>query len=731
MSRFHTAPLLLCAATLAVSGCASTPTPARPAPPAAAVTAAPPLPVPPLARRELVSDELFGTVVADPYRWLEDVTDPRVRGWVDGQDAAARARLERMPGRDQLADRFRELFYVDSYGVPVERGGRYFFRRTHADREKAIVYWQQGLGGEPRVLLDPNGWSEDGTVSLGVWVPSHDGTKVVYARRENAADEATLYVLDVDRGTTSEVDVIPGGKYAYPSWTPDGRGFYYEFLPTDPSIPVDARPGYTEVRYHALGTDPKADPLVRPRTGDPSTFLSQSLSRDGRWLFAYVQRGWNENDVWVRDLKNPAQKDFRLLVEGRDATYSVEAFKDRFYVLTDEGAPTRRVFRVDPARPARAQWQEVVPADPKATLEQAYVVGGRLVLSYLRDASSEVRLADLDGGRMKAVELPGIGSIAGVGGRADSDELFFSFNSFTTPPRVYRASVKEGRAELWRQVELPIRAEDFVVEQVFYPSKDGTRVSLFLVHHKDVKPSGDVPTLLYGYGGFNVSLTPGFRSSIFPWLEAGGLYAVANLRGGGEYGKSWHDAGKGANKQNVFDDFAAAAEYLHSSGWTRPDKLAIYGGSNGGLLVGAAMTQRPELFGAVVCAVPLLDMVRYHLFGSGRTWIPEYGTAEREEDFRVLHAYSPYHHVQEGVQYPSLLMLAADSDDRVDPMHARKFVAAVQGAGGHAVLRVERNAGHGGADLVRQAIDQSADMYAFLFDRLGVAQPESLSAGAR
>lgn len=673
---------------------------------------------PPVARRGEVVDTLHGETVADPYRWLEDVSQPEARAWMDAQDEVARTALAAIPERARLAQRFRELFYVDSVSPPLRRSGRFFFTRTHADREKAVVYWKQGESGEERVLLDPNGWSEDGTVSLGRWSPSWDGKKVVFARKENAADEATLHVLDVDFGEVSQVDVLPGGKYASPSWTPDNRAFYYEFLPSDPSIPVDERPGYTELRLHVLGTDPKTDPLVHPRTGDPSTFLGGDLSRDGRWLFVYVQRGWNENDVWMKDLKEGG--DFRLLAKGQGAQYSLVAWQDHLYVVTDEGAPKRRVFKVSALAPARENWKEIVPEDPEATLDAMSIVGGRLVLSYLRNASSELLVRDLDGKNPRPVELPGIGSVGWVAGEPDLDDAFFTFSSFTTPGQVYRTGVKAGGTRLWAKVDLPIDADRYEVEQVFFPSKDGTRVSMFLVHRKGLAKDGNNPTLLYGYGGFDVSLTPSFRASIYPWLEAGGVYAVANLRGGGEYGKAWHDAGKGARKQNVFDDFEAAARFLASEGWTRPEKLAIYGGSNGGLLVGAAMTQHPELYGAVICAVPLLDMVRYHLFGSGRTWIPEYGTAENPEDFKTLHAYSPYHRVQEGAAYPPLLMLSADSDDRVDPLHARKFVAAVQHAGGSALLRVERNAGHGGADQVRQAIESQADLYAFLFQTLGV-----------
>ncbi|MRI88554.1 S9 family peptidase [Aggregicoccus sp. 17bor-14] len=678
---------------------------------------------PPTRRVEQV-DTLHGQQVADPYRWLEDEKSPEVQAWMKAQDTFARERLSQLPGRDALARRFTQLFYVESVTPPVKRGNRYFYLRTHKDREKAVLYVREGEAGAERVLLDPNAWSKDGTVSLGEWVPSEDGTKLAFAQKPNAADEAVLHVLDVASGTWSEQDVIEGAKYASPSWTPDGRAFYYEWLPVDPAIPVDARPGYTELRRHVLGQDPKQDAVVHPRTGDPGTFLEADLSRDGQYLLVNILRGWSENDVYM---KRPQDKAWRLLVKGQGAKYQVQAWQGQLYILTDEGAPKQRLFRVSAKSPARAAWKEIVPEDPKASLQSFSIVGGRLVLEYLKNVASELRVAGLDGAGVRALQLPGLGATAGVSGQEDQPELFYGYSSFTTPRQVYRTRVDRAEAPvLWAKVELPLDANAYTAEQVFYESKDGTQVPMFLVYKKGLRKDGNAPTLLYGYGGFDVSLTPGFKSSIIPWLDAGGLYAVANLRGGGEFGAEWHEAGRREHKQNVFDDFIAAGEYLVKQGYTRPQRLAINGGSNGGLLVAAAMVQRPDLFGAVVCAVPLIDMLRYHLFGSGRTWIPEYGTAERAEDFAFLRAYSPYQQVKEGTQYPALLMLSADHDDRVDPLHARKFVAAIQSSPGNtapALLRIERNAGHGGADQVNKAIASSADMFAFLFDTFGVTVP--------
>lgn len=676
---------------------------------------------PPPTRREEVTETLFGEKVTDSYRWLEDEKSPEVQQWMAAEDKCARQALSRMPNRDVLQKRFKQLYYVDSVSAPVKRGNRYFYVRTHADKEKAIVYWREGEKGEEKVLLDPNKWSAEGTISLGTWVPSWDGKKVVFTRKPNAADEATLYVLDVD--SNKESDEITGAKYASPDWLPDNSGFYYEWLPTDANIPVAERPGYTELRLHNLGADPKTDALVHEKTGDPSTFLEGQLSRDGKYLFVYVIRGWSENDVYLQ--KVGKQKDFTLLVKGKDAQYGVDAWKDQFYIVTDEGAPKQHVFKVSAAKPERKNWKEIVKEDKDATLDGMNIVGGMLSLSYLKDASTEIRLTSLDGKPARKVQLPlDIGVASNLIGLQDQDEAFYSFSSFTLPRQVYKTSISKGGQELWAKVELPIDPTPYTVTLVRYPSKakDGAMIPMFLVHRKDVQKNGENPVLLYGYGGFNISMQPYFKASIYPWLEAGGIYAVALLRGGGEYGKEWHDAGKREHKQNVFDDFAGAAEFLAKEKYSRAEKIAINGGSNGGLLVGTAMVQHPELYGGVVCQVPLLDMIRYTKFGSGKTWIPEYGSADVEADFKFISAYSPYQHIKDGTTYPPLLMMSADHDDRVDPMHARKFVAAIQHASPKtpALLRIETNAGHGGADQVKKSIDASADAYAFMFQILGM-----------
>jgi prolyl oligopeptidase len=681
-----------------------------------AAEAAPPLAYPP-SRTVEEKDVLHGVTVEDPYRWLEDEKSPEVQAWMRAQDGLTRQRLAALPGRDALAARFKELFYIDSVSAPQHRGARYFFTRRFATKEKSVVYWKEGGDGSEKVLLDPNTWSADGSASLGRWVVSWDGNSVAYQKRINNSDEATLYVMDVATGKVSETDVIEGAKYASPSWTPDGTAFYYTWLPVDPKIPVADRPGYAEVRMHRIGTVPKTDALVKGKTGDPTTFQGVDLTRDGRFLFHVVYHGWTSQDVWFRDLgRKPApDADFRPLAVGIKAHFDLDGFGRRIFVKTDEGAPKGRVFLVDPEKPERAAWKEIVPERKDATLDGVGILGGKLALNYLKDASSFLEVRETDGKLVRDVPLPGIGTAGGPFGRDDEDEAYFSFTSYTTPTAIYRTSMKTGATSLHFQVKVPADTTPYTVSQVFYPSKDGTRVSMFIVHRKDFKRDGFSRGLLEGYGGFQVALTPAFDSSIFPWLERGGIYAVPNLRGGSEYGETWHEAGMLLKKQNVFDDFIAAAAYLEKEKWTSADRLVLRGGSNGGLLLGALITQRPELFRVALCGVPLLDMVRYHLFGSGKTWISEYGSAADPAQFNALYAYSPYHHVKAGTKYPSVLLLSADSDDRVDPMHARKFAAALQraSAGGPVLLRIEQHAGHGGADLVKAAVAERADEYAF------------------
>ncbi len=668
----------------------------------------------PDARREAVSDTIFDKAVADPYRWLEDGKSDETRAWMKEEDDAARAVLQKLPERDAIAARLKEVYYVDSLGVPGHRGNRYFVTWKKAEDEKAIVYVRDGKNGKDRVLLNPNEWSADGSSSLGSTAATHDGRYMAYTVKANNSDEATMYVIDVATGKKLEKDVIPGAKYASASWTPSGDGFYYTWLPTDPALTPAERPGYAEVRFHKLGTDPATDAVVRGRTNDATTFLHGWLSWDGNYLFHELAHGWASEQVFVKDLRKK-EVGWTELAPGQKAHYDVEEYKDQLYVATDEGAPHQRVFRVDVKNLDRDAWKEIIPEPKDESIRSVAIRGGKLTVTYLKNAFGRLELRALDGKIERDVTLPGIGSVTGVSGLPDDDESWFSYTSFTDTWQSFALLPKTGKTSIYSTVKVPFDATPYMTTQVFYPSKDGTKISMFIVHRKDLAKGKPQRTLLYGYGGFQSTETPSFNSGIIPWLERGGIYAVANLRGGSEYGEEWHQNGMLEKKQNVFDDFIGAGEFLIREGYTDSSRLVISGGSNGGLLVGAAMTQRPELFAAVLCGVPLLDMVRYHRFGSGKTWVSEYGSAEDASQFKALFAYSPYHHVVNGTRYPALLVLSADSDDRVDPMHARKFVAQIQAAseGGPALLRIEKNSGHGGADLRKAEVEKGADRWAF------------------
>ncbi|MEP6863981.1 MAG: prolyl oligopeptidase family serine peptidase, partial [Deltaproteobacteria bacterium] len=659
--------------------------------------------------------------IADPYRWLEDERAPEVQAWMKAEDDYTRAALAKMPLRAELEARIKELFYYDAVSSPVHRGGRFFYTRKHADKEKTIVYWKQGETGAEQVLFDPNGWSADGSKGLHGWWPSYDGAHVAYQVSEHNSDETVMHVFDVAHGKDLP-DVIEGTKYAGASWTPDGKGFYYTWVPpVSGSVTIAERPGFAELRFHKLGSDPAKDEIVHEATHDAETFLGGGISRDGHWLTAQIQHGWSSSDIYFKDARKHGAK-WQTLVAGVDANFDLEIWRDKFYVRTNDGAPRYKITLADPNHPDRTAWTELI-AQSDSTLEGWSIVGEHLALTYLKNASSQIALHDLAGKHVRDVELPGIGTSGGISGEPDEDIGYYSFTSFTEPQLIFKTSIKTGKSDEWARIKLPLDTSKVTTEQVWFPSKDGTKISMFLIHNKDAKKDGSNPTILYGYGGFNVSMTPGFAGSRMVWLEHGGVYAIANLRGGGEYGEDWHKAGMLLEKQNVFDDFTAAAEYLEKEGWSSKDHLAVYGGSNGGLLVGAAVTQHPELYRAAICAVPLLDMLRYQLFGSGKTWVPEYGSADDKDQFNILWAYSPYRRaVDEGKRaYPAVLFDSADHDDRVDPMHARKLAAVLQEdqTADHPIyLRIERNSGHGGADMVKSQVDRVVDQFSFLLHEL-------------
>jgi prolyl oligopeptidase len=716
------------------TGCAAVaPSPSRPdpaaAPPARDAAAADsarsdalPRVAYPATQARPVTETKFGVSFTDDYRWLEDVKAPDAVTWGHAQDAFARARLAALPDREAIASRLRELFYVESVSAPRKEGKRYFFMKRAAQQEKSVYYARDSKAGEARALLDPNAWSTDGSVALRAATPSHDGRWVAYLKSEHNSDEAVLHVLDAATGRDTPRDVIEGAKYAGVTWTPGGDGFYYTWIPPvdGKTVTTSERPGFAEVRFHRLGDDPRTDALVHARTGDARTFAASELSRDGHWLLYYVQHGWTSTDIFYRDARKPLTEPFKPLVTGKAFKYDVSIFRDRFYVKTDDGAPAGRVFEVDPAHPERERWREIVPERKDATLEDAAIIGGHLSLAYLKDVTSRLELRDLGGKLVREIPLPALGSASNLVGSEDDDEAYFSFTSFTYPTEIYETSVKTGLSALHYRLAAPVDPSRFTLEQRFAASKDGARVPYFLVTRAGFKADASAPTLLYAYGGFNASQKPGFTSSAYPWLERGGAYVVANLRGGGEYGEAWHQGGMRTRKQNVFDDLYAVAEALIRDRVTTAGKLVVRGASNGGLLVAAAITQRPELFRVGLCGVPLVDMLRYPLYGSGKTWVEEYGSPDDEADFRAIAAYSPYQHAVAGTRYPSLLVLSADSDDRVDPMHAWKFAALMQArsAGGPVLLRIEKNSGHGGADLVKASVEKVADELAFALDEV-------------
>jgi prolyl oligopeptidase len=684
-------------------------------------------------------DTYFGVQVADPYRWLEDGKSAAVQNWLIAQNHLARTYLDALPGRAALEKRFGELLHIETISAPSRAGDRVFYMKRRATDEKSILYWKpfNDPQAPEHVLIDPNQFIGTDNAALGDVAPTLDGKLLAYTLKPNNADEATLYVKDVGTGNNLPGEVITGAKYADPSWLPDGSGFVYTYLPpADPANPQD-RPGLAVVKYHRLGTDPKNDPVLHPKTGDATKFVSAYVSRDGKWIFFVQQNGWDKNDLYYQPLNGEPTaalaKTWRPLVVGKPFLYSLEPWKGQGYILTNENATHYRLFKVSLDDPRRSQWREIVPESPTVILQGAAVIGDKLVMDELVDVTSRIEIHDLDGKLIRPLDLPGLGSVSELAGDPEHDELYYGFANFTQPPEIFKTSVTDPAQTLWARINIPVDPSPYVVEQKFFASKDGTRIPMFIVHRKDIVLNGSTPFLIYGYGGFGLSQTPFFSPGFYPWLEAGGGYALVNLRGGGEFGEQWHQDGMLLKKQNVFDDCIGAAEYLIQQGYTKPQRLALRGGSNGGLLVGAVLTQRPDLFRAMICEVPLLDMIRYEKFGSGKTWVPEYGSPENEAQFKALYAYSPYHHVVKGTAYPSVLFCTAADDDRVDPMHARKMAAALQAATSSPnpiLVRVEAQSGHGGGDQVKKTIVYGTDIWGFLMRELDVPPPGETSQDA-
>jgi prolyl oligopeptidase len=666
-----------------------------------------------------VVETLHGEDIPDPYRWLEDADSSETRLWTERQNAFTQSYLESLPGRRRIRSRLQELLAIGVLGVPVPVKSRYFYLRRDGNQNQPVLYWRQGVAGADRVAVDPNALNPRGTTALDWFFPSLDGRLLAYGLSEDGSEESVLQILDL--GTDRILgDRIPRMRAASLAWLPDASGFYYTRHPAQGEVPAGEEHYHRAIYFHELGTDWQADPLVyRPVAKE--YWPTVSLSPDGRWLLITVARTFDETDLYLRDL--PQNGPLVTIVENVHASFEGEIAHGRLLVRTNLDAPTYRLYRIDPERPGLDSWCEIVPPRSEAVLESVTIAADRLALAYLERASSRLYLTDHDGRIVSQVTLPALGSLFGVTAEWDGQELFYGFSSYTVPPSVYRIDLMQGSSALWRQVAADVDPSCFVVRQVEYSSRDSTEVSMFLVHRADLVRNGHNPTYLTGYGGFNISMTPAFSRSLLLWLEHGGVVALPNIRGGGEYGESWHQAGILGNKQNSFDDFIAAAEWLIEQGYTNSNRLAAAGGSNGGLLVGAALTQRPELFRAVLVQVPLLDMLRYHRFLIARLWIPEYGSADDPVQFQWLRAYSPYHHVRDGVPYPAVLLATAESDTRVDPMHARKMAARLQAASSAErpiLLRLESKAGHGAGKPLSKVLDELADSWAFVFSELGV-----------
>lgn len=679
----------------------------------------------PPTKTDNVVDVLHGVKITDPYRWLEDGKSADVQAWVNQQNQFTESILARAPGREKIRERLGQLLEIGSLSVPTPRKDRYFYTKREGTQNQPGLFVRDGLHGKDRVLLDVNHLAKDGTVALDWWYPSKDGKRLAYGLSKDGSEVSTLHVRDVDTGKDLP-DTIERTRACSLAWEPDGTAFYYTRYPAAGTVPKGKENYYRHVFYHRLGTDPAKDAKVFGEGRDPEDWPSIALSPDGQWLAVNVHQGWAKSEAFVSN-RRQSNTDFSPIAEKIPAIFEVIVRNDRFYIHTNHDAPRYRLLELDPKLPAaqwgdRTKWQEILP-QKKDKLENVAFVGDDLIAEYMHDATNRLHLFDKSGKVIEEVNLPSLGTISGLGGEADGTELFYGFQSSAIAPSIYRIDLKTRKQELWGRVETDIKSEDFVVEQVKYQSKDGTEVPMFLTYKKGIKKDGSNPTLLYGYGGFNISLTPTFATTRFLFLEKGGVLAVANLRGGGEYGEDWHRAGMLDKKQNTFDDFIAAAEWLIANKVTRRDKLAIQGGSNGGLLMGAVTTQRPDLFKAVHCAVPLLDMTRYHKFLIARLWIPEYGNPDKEEDFKWIYAYSPYQRVKEGTAYPAMLITTAASDSRVDPLHARKMAARLQAASigaGPILLRQETRAGHGAGKPRGMILDEQTDIWSFLFTQLGV-----------
>ena len=669
------------------------------------------------------ADDYHGVKVADPYRWMEELDSPQTKAWVEAENKVTFDYLKSIPARDKIKGRLTKLWNYEKYSTPHKEGGRYFFSKNDGLQNQSVIYTVKSLDEEPRVLIDPNLFSKDGTVALTDYEVSDDGKYVAYGVSGAGSDWETYRVRDVE--TAQDLpDEIKWVKFSNASWTKDGKGFFYSrFDEPKPGEELKGLSYYHKLYYHKLGTPQAEDKLIYQRPDEKEWGFAGNVTEDGRYLIITIFKGTaRESRISFKDLQSPDSPVVDLVTEW-DGQYGFICNDGPvFWLQTDFNAPKRRVIAIDTTSPDRANWKELIPQAAE-TLQGVGLVNDMFICSYLKDAYTQVKIFDLSGKPVREVKFPCMGSAGGFGGKRKEKETFYSFTSFNYPTTIYRYDMPSGESTVFKRPTVDFKPDEYEVKQVFYASKDGTKIPMFIVFKKGLQLDGNNPVLLYGYGGFDVSLSPRFSISNAVWMEMGGVYALANLRGGGEYGKAWHDAGRLANKQNVFDDFIAAAEWLIANKYTRKEKLAILGGSNGGLLVGAVETQRPDLFGACLPAVGVMDMLRFKRFTCGWEWVSDYGDVDKAEEFKTLYAYSPLHNIKKGTKYPPTLITTADHDDRVVPLHSFKYAAAMQAAqAGPApiLIRIETRAGHGAGKPTWMTIEEQADMWAFLVRTLGM-----------
>ncbi len=668
------------------------------------------------------TDDYHGTKVSDPYRWLENPDSVESQAWIAAQNKVTNAYLNTIPQREQIKQRLTKLWNYEKYSAPSKEGGKYFYYKNNGLQNQFVLYVTDSIDAAGRILLDPNKFSDDGTTSLDGTAITDDGKIIAYGISKSGSDWREYRFRNIETGKDLP-DVLEDIKFSGVSWTKDGKGVFYSRYPKpDEKSKLEDANFNRKLYFHKLGTKQSKDVLIYERTDDKKLGINGFVTDDGSWLLIYLSKGTSPNNqIFYKDLRSEKSPILPLVDKFENSYSYIDNIGSKFYFQTDKDAPLSRVVSVNLLDKGK-DWKEIIP-EAKETLQGVSMLNNQFVLNYLKDAYTQIKIYDMFGNPVRDVELPGIGSAGGFGGKRYDKETFYSYSSFNTPPTIYRYNMETGKSTVFRKADVDFDSAKYEVKQVFYPSKDGTKIPMFIVYKKGIKLDGTNPTLLYGYGGFNISLTPNFSVSRLVWLEMGGVYAVANLRGGSEYGEEWHEAGTKLKKQNVFDDFIAAGEFLIENKYTSSEKLAIQGGSNGGLLVGAVLNQRPELFAAALPAVGVMDMLRFHKFTIGWAWTSDYGSSENPEEFKAIYAYSPLHNIKADAKYPAVMVTTADHDDRVVPAHSFKYAATLQekqSGDAPILIRIETKAGHGAGKPTSKIIEEQADIYGFLMKNLGM-----------